>query len=80
MVGSSPEPTGYREEAPGVRRTVVLRKVTAMSDDARKDSAAGKQGEPKDAPAGSAMKDPTDTDHPTGSKQAEENAATESPS
>ena len=31
-------------------------------------------------PAGLAMKDPTDTDHPTGAAQAEENAATESPS
>lgn len=32
-----------------------------------------------DQPAGLDMKDPTDTDHPTGKKQAAENAATESP-
>ena len=31
-------------------------------------------------PAGLNMKEPTDTDHPTGHKQAAENAATESPS
>lgn len=32
-----------------------------------------------DRPAGLDMKDPTDTDHPTGQQQAAENAATESP-
>lgn len=33
-----------------------------------------------DVDPGAAMKDPTDTDHPTGERQARENAETESPS
>lgn len=36
--------------------------------------------EPDHMPAGLQTKDPTDTDHPTGEQQAQENVATESPS
>lgn len=50
-----------------------------MSDDPRDDADATKKAGSKDA-ADVVMKDPTDTDHPTGSQQAEENKATESPS
>ena len=52
-----------------------------MSTDPDKAGTADSQGdESGNVPAGLAVTDPTDTDHPTGAEQARENAATESPS
>lgn len=50
-----------------------------MSDEPRDDADGTEKAGSQDA-TDFGMKDPTDTDHPTGSQQAQENEATESPS
>ena len=50
------------------------------TDPVKAGTVAGDGDDSKDVPAGLAVTDPTDTDHPTGVEQARKNAATESPS